>query len=192
MVNQMIQMPKTILIDFQELPDVHRHKPSTVRDLWHWLFPITISCDGRCRTNIHGRAQRSIISFPSNNIELFWGFCYHRTLCNLAHALWTCPKKPPSIGPIALSCHDSACPSAEGAVSGKMAGLGRWVWKCLESPVIWHSRVLCEIGTYLFESCLYPWTSFWTGKKKHGSLWICATFDACGSSWIIAFACWLG
>lgn len=119
------------------------------------------------------QAQTSIISFPSNNIAWFWGFCCHRTLCNLAHAPWTCPEKPPSIGPIALSCHDSACPSAEGAVSGKMAGLGRWVWKCLESPVIWHSRVLREIGTYLFESCLNPWTSFWTGKKTWQPLDLC-------------------
>ena len=141
-------------------------------------------CDGICRTNIRTveswktvgfcrTAQTSIISFPSNNIAWFWGFCCHRTLCNLAHAPWTCPEKPPSIGPIALSCHDSACPSAEGAVSGKMAGLGRWVWKCLESPVIWHSRVLCEIGTYLFESCLYPWTSFWTGKNTWQPLDLC-------------------
>ena len=69
----------------------------------------------------HDGPKRPITSWPSNRIAWFWvSFQCHRTLCKSTFSLklsnWTKNQ------PIALSCYDSVCPSAKGAVSGNLVG----------------------------------------------------------------------
>ena len=65
-----------------------------------------------------------------------------------------------------------------------------WFWK-----VLWLDdmavRALKKIGT-CFLICIPGPLGFRPAKNMAVITWICATFDACESSWIIFFVCFLG
>ena len=201
------QMPKTTPIDFLAYKKRIgiNHQQLEICGVGFTPFPsisTKIWCDVICRTNMHQRwydffwlcrtmGPNVITSWPEKQqlIALLWVFFQCRTLCKSTCSLSLSAAMIPHVQVRKVPGLDTRWQDRVDGSRDRNStkhGFGRsydlTTWPCV---------ALKKIGT-CFLICIPGPLGFRPAKNMAVITWICATVDACESSWIRFFACILG